>query len=291
MTAVDAFTVLLAWEIADDRVLPAGRIRAGTAGAARRGAGHAGVRQGQRGGAAGRPAAAGGAVRLAGPGLVRARAAAGRPATTAQALLLAGFAVKVGLVPFQVWLPRGYAAAPGPARAIMAGVAVNVGFYGLWRTLALLGAPPAWLTGAAARAGRPDRAARHRARRGAARAAAGHRLLQRGEQRADPGRLRRRADRRGDARRSGCSRSGCWPPRCRSSRTRRPSRCCSPPARSSPRRGAPAEARATTTWTRCGAAARRRPWSGTGLADRLADAGRAAARRPGSCPSGSCWRR
>jgi hydrogenase-4 component B len=65
---------------------------------------------------------------------------------TAQVLLVAGFAVKVGLVPFQVWMPRGYAAAPGPARAIMAGVAVNIGFYGLWRTLALLGAPPAWLT-------------------------------------------------------------------------------------------------------------------------------------------------
>jgi hydrogenase-4 component B len=75
---------------------------------------------------------------LAGGGVARA---------TAQALLIAGFAVKVGLVPFQVWLPRGYAAAPGPARAVMAGVAVNVGFYGLWRTLALLGAPPAWLTG------------------------------------------------------------------------------------------------------------------------------------------------
>ncbi len=65
----------------------------------------------------------------------------------AQALLIIGFAVKVGLVPFRVWLPRGYAAAPGPARAIMGGIAVNVGFYGLWRTLALLGAPPAWLTG------------------------------------------------------------------------------------------------------------------------------------------------
>ena len=65
---------------------------------------------------------------------------------TAVVLLLAGFAVKVGLVPFQVWLPRGYAAAPGPARAIMAGVAVNVGFYGLWRTLALLGPPPAAVT-------------------------------------------------------------------------------------------------------------------------------------------------
>ena len=58
-------------------------------------------------------------------------------------LLLAGFAVKVGLAPFQVWLPRGYTAAPGPARAIMAGVSVNVGFYGLWRTLAVLGPPPA----------------------------------------------------------------------------------------------------------------------------------------------------
>jgi len=68
--------------------------------------------------------------------------------TTAQVLLFAGFAVKAGLVPFQVWLPRGYAAAPGPARAIMAGVCVNVAFYGMWRTLALLGRAPGWLTGA-----------------------------------------------------------------------------------------------------------------------------------------------
>lgn len=61
------------------------------------------------------------------------------------ALLILGFAVKVGLVPVQVWLPAGYAAAPGPARAVMAGVAVNVGFYGMWRTLDVLGAPPIWL--------------------------------------------------------------------------------------------------------------------------------------------------
>ena len=68
--------------------------------------------------------------------------------TAAYVLLLTGFAVKAGLVPFQIWLPRGYAAAPGPARAIMAGVCVNVAFYGMWRTLALLGRPPGWLAGA-----------------------------------------------------------------------------------------------------------------------------------------------
>jgi formate hydrogenlyase subunit 3/multisubunit Na+/H+ antiporter MnhD subunit len=64
----------------------------------------------------------------------------------AYALLLFGFGIKVGLIPAHVWMPRGYAAAPGPARAVMAGVAVNVGFYGMWRTLDFLGAPPVWLT-------------------------------------------------------------------------------------------------------------------------------------------------
>ncbi|HUB55965.1 MAG TPA: proton-conducting transporter membrane subunit [Mycobacterium sp.] len=63
----------------------------------------------------------------------------------AYALMLFGFGVKVGLVPAHIWMPRGYAAAPGPARAIMAGAAVNVGFYGMWRTLNILGPPPVWL--------------------------------------------------------------------------------------------------------------------------------------------------
>ena len=76
-------------------------------------------------------AARSGSLRLAG----LAHVPAARLAATAQVLLLAGFAVKVGLVPFQVWLPRGYAAAPGPARAIMAGwpsTSASTGCGGRW---------------------------------------------------------------------------------------------------------------------------------------------------------------
>lgn len=63
----------------------------------------------------------------------------------AYALMLLGFGIKVGLVPAHIWMPRGYSAAPGPARAVMAGAAVNVGFYGMWRTLQVMGAPQVWL--------------------------------------------------------------------------------------------------------------------------------------------------
>jgi formate hydrogenlyase subunit 3/multisubunit Na+/H+ antiporter MnhD subunit len=60
-------------------------------------------------------------------------------------LIVVGFGAKLGAVPFQVWIPLGYPAAPGPARAAMAGVAANVGVYGLWRFLGILGSPPVWL--------------------------------------------------------------------------------------------------------------------------------------------------
>jgi len=60
-------------------------------------------------------------------------------------LVVIGFGAKLGLVPLQVWIPVGYPAAPGPARAAMAGIAANVGVYGLWRFLGVLGRPPVWL--------------------------------------------------------------------------------------------------------------------------------------------------
>lgn len=61
------------------------------------------------------------------------------------ALALVAFAAKVGVVPLQVWMPTGYGAASGPARALMSAVAANAGFYGMWRTLQILGTPPTWL--------------------------------------------------------------------------------------------------------------------------------------------------
>jgi formate hydrogenlyase subunit 3/multisubunit Na+/H+ antiporter MnhD subunit len=69
----------------------------------------------------------------------------GRLHTLAACLVIAGFAAKVGAVPLQVWMPRAYPRAPGPLRAALAGLAVNVGFYGLWRFLPLLGPLPEWL--------------------------------------------------------------------------------------------------------------------------------------------------
>ena len=63
----------------------------------------------------------------------------------AYALVVVGFAAKLGVVPLQAWIPVGYAAAPGPTRAAMAAIAANVGVYGLWRFLSILGRPPVWL--------------------------------------------------------------------------------------------------------------------------------------------------
>ncbi len=62
--------------------------------------------------------------------------------TIAWILCGGAFAMKMGIVPFQPWVPAAYPQASAPARALMAGVAINVGVYGLWRFLDILGAPP-----------------------------------------------------------------------------------------------------------------------------------------------------
>jgi multicomponent Na+:H+ antiporter subunit A len=60
------------------------------------------------------------------------------------ALLLLGFGAKIGLLPFHVWMPLSYRAAPIPAAAVMSGAAVKAGVIGLIRFLPPDMAFPAW---------------------------------------------------------------------------------------------------------------------------------------------------
>jgi hydrogenase-4 component B len=59
-------------------------------------------------------------------------------------LALLAFGVKAGIVPLHFWLPEAHAAAPSHVSAIMSGVVIKMGIYGLLRTVALYGSPPAW---------------------------------------------------------------------------------------------------------------------------------------------------
>lgn len=63
-------------------------------------------------------------------------------------LAVLAFGSKAGLVPLHVWLPRAHPAAPSHVSALMSGVMIKLGIYGLLRvTLDLLGGGPAWWGG------------------------------------------------------------------------------------------------------------------------------------------------
>ncbi len=59
-------------------------------------------------------------------------------------LALIGFGTKAGMVPLHVWLPDAHASAPSHVSALMSGVMITMGFYGLARFVPLFGAPPLW---------------------------------------------------------------------------------------------------------------------------------------------------
>ena len=60
-------------------------------------------------------------------------------------LALFGFGSKAGIVPLHVWLPRAHPAAPSHVSALMSGVMIKLGVYGLLRVaLDLLGGGPTW---------------------------------------------------------------------------------------------------------------------------------------------------
>jgi hydrogenase-4 component B len=59
-------------------------------------------------------------------------------------LALFGFGLKAGMVPFHFWLPEAHGAAPSHVSALMSGVVIKAGIYGLLRVITLHGSPPAW---------------------------------------------------------------------------------------------------------------------------------------------------
>lgn len=72
-------------------------------------------------------------------------AAAGRISTVWVALLaLFGFGMKAGVVPLHFWLPAAHSAAPSPVSALLSGLMIKLGIYGLMRVIVLAGAVPAW---------------------------------------------------------------------------------------------------------------------------------------------------
>ncbi len=60
-------------------------------------------------------------------------------------LALLGFGLKAGLMPLHVWLPGAHAAAPSHASAVLSGVMIKAGVYGIARVCGMLPDPPlAW---------------------------------------------------------------------------------------------------------------------------------------------------
>ncbi|HJT30951.1 MAG TPA: proton-conducting transporter membrane subunit [Pirellulales bacterium] len=59
-------------------------------------------------------------------------------------LAVIGFGAKAGFVPFHVWLPEAHPAAPSHVSALMSGVMIKMGLYGVLRLLTFLGPPAVW---------------------------------------------------------------------------------------------------------------------------------------------------
>lgn len=68
----------------------------------------------------------------------------GRTATLLFVLAVVGFGFKAGLMPFHVWLPGAHANAPSHVSAVMSGVMLKMGIYGIARMVSLLPDGDAW---------------------------------------------------------------------------------------------------------------------------------------------------
>lgn len=61
-------------------------------------------------------------------------------------LFFIGFGTKAGFVPFHNWLPDAHPSAPSHVSALMSGVMIKTGIYGILRILSLIGSPSKFIT-------------------------------------------------------------------------------------------------------------------------------------------------
>jgi hydrogenase-4 component B len=59
-------------------------------------------------------------------------------------LAIVGFGFKAGFLPLHFWLPEAHANAPSHVSAVMSGVMLKMGLYGILRMTSLMPTPPAW---------------------------------------------------------------------------------------------------------------------------------------------------
>jgi hydrogenase-4 component B len=64
-------------------------------------------------------------------------------AVVVAALMIAGFGVKAGMIPLHIWLPQAHPVAPSPASALLSGIMIKTGAYGIFRVTTMLYTPPA----------------------------------------------------------------------------------------------------------------------------------------------------
>ncbi len=60
-------------------------------------------------------------------------------------LMIAGFGVKAGMIPLHIWLPQAHPVAPAPASALLSGIMIKTGAYGIIRVSTMLYTPAAEL--------------------------------------------------------------------------------------------------------------------------------------------------
>ncbi len=69
-------------------------------------------------------------------------------------LMIIGFGIKAGMVPLHIWLPKAHPVAPAPASALLSGIMIKTGAYGIIRTVTMIYSPDqSFMTGDSIAAG------------------------------------------------------------------------------------------------------------------------------------------